>query len=371
MARAGPGVAAGGAWSRRRWRPLAPAALAPGAPATGLALEVVPAPAPAVLVAAAPPPPVDALARAGTLHLLVPGADGVARCEAWAVEPDAATAGAGRLVLRWQTGAASSELSYANYATAGARLVLSSPFRKTTTGRGDDAEGDGEASTCEVERTVRAVGHHLEVDGAWWFDDAAGCEAARAAHAPVATDLSACEVGRAAVADAVVARGRARLARLLRRGGALWAIAEATDGTLACDAVTVTGGDVAGGVHRASVSRATRRDDGAPGTEGWDLEWDGAARVTVLGPGWEWREPDGSVTTGGLGCMEEATLTIVAADAFDLGDRWYLDRAACRRAVAVARTRRGWLPPVADDAAEADDADDAAVATLAPAMPGC
>lgn len=277
------------------------------------------------------------LTRPGALHL-IEVTEGRARCERWTVVPGAA--GQGRLVRDLVHGGEVGTASI-DYRLAADAIEL--------TGRGWTLAGREFGTTCELRLPVSDEGDALAVGGARWFADPAGCAAALAARARVATAFDACDAGAVVTAAERAAMKRAFEQRL-RDGGALY-----YEQAGRCFAVNVTPArssrpDVVTG--RIWRERVTRRVRSVSSTT--YLLVPARDELAVLGS--STRSDDG--TSYGIGCGRRAHLQY-ARDHVYVERLLFLTRVACDDALRAERTRAAWSPtngPAASEHTETTDA---------------
>ena len=267
--------------------------------------------------AADPTPGLDRLARPGSLYMILVE-DGVARCQRWAVVPGAA--GQGQLTRAIESGGERGTDTI-DFELAPDGLIV--------TGRGRTI-ADHASTTCAVPLAVEAVDGALAVGGGHWFDDAAGCEAALARHARVATDLRDCELD-PIVPAAVRAATQRDFVAVLRGGGDVYVD---VDGR--CLAVHVAASrtqpvdGASGRFWRPIVERGRR----GRASVGYRLLSSGKV-LAQMGAGATF--PNGGY---GVGCLGQTYVWYLDREVV-AGRSLYLTRARCRSAVALD----AWLPP--------------------------
>jgi hypothetical protein len=253
---------------------------------------------------APPEPPLAIFTKPGTLYMMTVDAAARPRCEAWTIDPIAKTftGPSGGLAL----------------VSEGAHLQLGAP--------------------CTEWASVRETDGDLEVDGSTWFRDRGACMRAVAAHRPVATDLGGCIKQPAPVAGTQI---RARLDRVLARGGTLFAIVDdgpsdggAKPAVPRCEPVRADGRSF----HHDLVSTDL---DGHPirGETTWQYHYrTGDDEFSVTDGSTSWSNGSGF----GMLCAHHQRIAI-GPDWVDLGDRYYLSAASCHAAIANERELASWF----------------------------
>lgn len=270
--------------------------------------------------AADPTPGLDRLARPGSLYMILVE-DGVARCQRWAVVPGAA--GQGQLTRAIESGGERGTDAI-DFELAPGGLIV--------TGRGRTI-ADQASMTCSVRLPVETVDGALAVGGGHWFDDAAGCEAALARQARVATDLRDCELG-PIVPAAVRAATKRDLEALLRGGGDVYVDVDGRCVPVHVAASRQQPADGATGhFWRPIVARGRR----GQASVGYRLR-SSRDEFARMGTGATFR--DGGY---GVGCLRLTRLVYGRGEVF-ADAPLFLTRDGCRAAARAAQTLDAWLP---------------------------
>ena len=276
----------------------------------------------AIAQRAAPPARgLDRLARPGTLYMLLVE-DGVPRCQRWEVVPGAA--GQGQLTRPIASGGERGTDAI-DFELAPGGLIV--------TGRGRTI-ADQASMTCAVPQPVEARDGALVVGGGHWFDDAAGCEAALARQARVATDLRDCELD--PIVPAEVRAATKRVLEALRRGGG--DVYVDVDGRCVPVHVAASRQQPADGASGRFWRPVVARGRRGQASVGYRLR---SSRDEFARMGTGATFPDGGY---GVGCLRVTRLVYGRGEVF-ADAPLFLTRDGCRAAARAAQAHDAWLPP--------------------------
>lgn len=285
---------------------------APAAPATPIAAEPPPPPR---------PPPFALLASPGEMFMLVIE-DGRATCQRWEVAPG----DAGAVQLRHDQDVLD---------------LAVTPGHVALVGRARPTAEDSASTTCSRVFAARSFPARtdggpadLDVEGAQWFARRDACEDARARHRRVATNLASCDL-EPFLPEPVRAASRARLDRMLARGGTMYTD---VDGT--CRAVRIVPARRATGAQlEGSLITEQRRGRRRTVTSYGYQKQSGADEITLLGPSTR-ETAGGETTTRGLGCADVVDITAERDTALGM----YFTRERCRAVLAAELAAPTWYP---------------------------
>ncbi len=268
-------------------------------------------------------PPLSKLVGPRRLHLLLSDERG-SRCESFEVTTDPAS-GRGSFVAP-----NGDELSTA---TNGSSFHFVSRSRHYERG--------GRSTGCHVKLEVREVPGGLDASGSRWFEQAADCKDALRTRAPVATDLSECQLEEEPPLR-VQASAQRRFESVLRSGGTLYVFDDDDDACVAHHAAPRASG-------RADVYVGTlwsvAKDGARTGRVEYDYELVRDAMAIRLGnPFTTWNDEPPFNNSAGLGQRSLEHLSY-RADVAIANTSYYVTAAACRAKRVLERERTARHPP--------------------------